>query len=513
MLELWFQLFPSVSSRAPGDMRDRVSEIPELWTQLMRELYTDELDADTIWTPATTLSGAVKQSPEAAWCTAWSSGFVFNLEQLIQSRYLCGFTREQLVTAQDRRRVGRCALMLDLFVACAKRVLARQRQEEVAVMLKMLQDTVTEAFAKLWNIRDPFLIAQPTNPANSPNAVDYLYGLHVTIDTLGHLTTITLRKHRDIDFIASHIPHVCLMIWLHSPVTRNRAAALSTLELLHHPPESPPDHMWIEFFRSADLGYSGDEQIAHAVLRDLAEEKVVDDSLASVLILLGEWQLRYRDAPEKLPQEPRFAPYCMAAARRELCQGTSPEPTGFSAMAVGTFKILKMGSLTSSKQCYGFLDLFCRFLRLHMKLYDDAVPPLLDQYIDWGLAQLGELDKDIRPKASALRRHTLEEWQAVDDDIVRRQLARTNSEWRRFARTWKAVRRHLLPKPDETQEGAFGVLDHCAWDECLCSRHRPAHKMRMCKGCERVVYCGERCQRNDWELGEHRYRCTGRKVA
>lgn len=105
MLALWFQLFPSVSSRAPGDMRDRVSEVPELWTQLMRELYTEELDADSIWTPATTLSAAVKQSPEAAWCTAWSSGFVFNLEQLIQSRYLCGFTREQLVTAQDRRRV------------------------------------------------------------------------------------------------------------------------------------------------------------------------------------------------------------------------------------------------------------------------------------------------------------------------------------------------------------------------------------------------------------------------
>lgn len=248
--------------------------------------------------------------------------------------------------------------MLDLFVACAKRVLTRQQQEEVAVMLNMLQDTVTEIFAKLWDIRDPFLIAQPTHPANSPNAVDYLYGLHVTIDTLGHFTTITLRKHRcvhpfqqahynrpmpsrDIDFIASHIPHVCLTIWLHSPVAKNRATALSTLGLLHRPPEAPPDHMWIEFFRSADLGYTGEEQIAQGTLRDLAEEKVIDDSLAGVLILLGEWQSRYRGARENLPQEPRFAPYCMAAARRQLCQGTSPESTGFNAVAIVTFKILK----------------------------------------------------------------------------------------------------------------------------------------------------------------------------
>lgn len=101
----------------------------------------------------------------------------------------------------------------------------------------------------------------------------------------------------------------------------------------------------------------------------------------------------------------------------------------------------------------------------------------------------------MRPKAAALRRHTLEEWQAVDAEIVRRQLARTNDEWRRFARTWQAVRRHLLPEPGEAQEVPFGVLQRCAWDECLCSRHTPAHKMRMCKGCESVVYCGERCQR------------------
>ncbi|EKM57268.1 uncharacterized protein PHACADRAFT_254948 [Phanerochaete carnosa HHB-10118-sp] len=47
----------------------------------------------------------------------------------------------------------------------------------------------------------------------------------------------------------------------------------------------------------------------------------------------------------------------------------------------------------------------------------------------------------------------------------------------------------------------------CAWRECLCSGERPLHKLRMCKGCENVLYCSTKCQRRDWTEGGHRSAC------
>ncbi|GJE93335.1 zinc finger MYND domain-containing protein [Phanerochaete sordida] len=518
MLALWRELFPGDFSQTPSvplspdNMRDRIIQMPDLWTQLMRELYTDDLDPYSIWAPATTLMLAVRFSSQATWCTALNSGFVVALAQLIGSSYLCGYTQEQLLTAQDPRRVGRCTLMLDLFVACNGRILASEQKEDVTMILDVLQDTIVGIFVKLWDVRDPFLIALPENSAKgndkSLSPVNHLYDLHATLDALGHDATKTLREHREIDFIGSHIPHVSLAIWLHSPAPEIREGALSTLGLLNDP-RHPSRDLWTEFFCSADLGYSGDEQIARGLIRDLSDETIVDGSLTDVVILMVEWQNMYAGARDSLPLERRFAPYSMAAVRRQLCQGRSTETRGSIAMATTVFKNLGTGSLTSSKQCYNFLDLFCRYLRLHMDLYNDTPPPLLNTFIHWGLQQLHRLGKGVRPKSAAMRRHTLQESQVISDEIARRQLARRSDDWRRFVRTWQVVRTYLTPEPGEAQWTPFGALERCAWEECLCSRHKPAHRMRLCKGCELVVYCGARCQRSDWE--EHRLRC--RRVA
>lgn len=41
----------------------------------------------------------------------------------------------------------------------------------------------------------------------------------------------------------------------------------------------------------------------------------------------------------------------------------------------------------------------------------------------------------------------------------------------------------------------FGPLERCADAECLCSTHHPVHSMKMCKGCFKVAYCNEQCQK------------------
>ena len=45
---------------------------------------------------------------------------------------------------------------------------------------------------------------------------------------------------------------------------------------------------------------------------------------------------------------------------------------------------------------------------------------------------------------------------------------------------------------DEAESAVWGA---CALKTCLCSRRATHHhKMRVCKGCRRVLYCGPRCQ-------------------
>lgn len=36
-------------------------------------------------------------------------------------------------------------------------------------------------------------------------------------------------------------------------------------------------------------------------------------------------------------------------------------------------------------------------------------------------------------------------------------------------------------------------LQGCNWRECLCAS-APCHRLKLCKGCWRAVYCGPRCQ-------------------
>ncbi|KAL4245080.1 MYND-type zinc finger protein samB [Abortiporus biennis] len=43
--------------------------------------------------------------------------------------------------------------------------------------------------------------------------------------------------------------------------------------------------------------------------------------------------------------------------------------------------------------------------------------------------------------------------------------------------------------------------------ECLCHNERVHHRMRVCKGCRRVVYCGIDCQTKDWIIGRRKERC------
>ena len=94
--------------------------------------------------------------------------------------------------------------MLDLFLVCAERVIDDDRPREVAQLLDVLQDTIIEVYAKLWDIKDSFLVDEITDyedgiaQSSQPGAVDVdsLNAFYRTLVTLGQLTVDELQEHR-----------------------------------------------------------------------------------------------------------------------------------------------------------------------------------------------------------------------------------------------------------------------------------------------------------------------------
>ena len=100
------------------------------------------------------------------------------------------------------------------------------------------------------------------------------------------------------------------------------------------------------------------------------------------------------------------------------------------------------------------------------------------------------------PKTLEIRRHTRRAWQAALDEMVRRQIGQRDPNWRQFLAAWRRIGDLIpsVPESNETPSRAFEPLRRCGWSECLCNVHKPAHKLRVCKGCWVVAYCSKKCQ-------------------
>ena len=49
-----------------------------------------------------------------------------------------------------------------------------------------------------------------------------------------------------------------------------------------------------------------------------------------------------------------------------------------------------------------------------------------------------------------------------------------------------------------------GYLLSCHWSGCSCHGRKPHHKIRICRGCSMVYYCGPTCQEKYLILAHHR---------
>ncbi|CAL1711688.1 unnamed protein product [Somion occarium] len=63
--------------------------------------------------------------------------------------------------------------------------------------------------------------------------------------------------------------------------------------------------------------------------------------------------------------------------------------------------------------------------------------------------------------------------------------------------------------PAQLFPGFTSCTKSCRWKDCLCSCNKPWHRLRVCKGCWRALYCSSKCQTRskDWKVGGHKEEC------
>ncbi|GJE93347.1 zinc finger MYND domain-containing protein [Phanerochaete sordida] len=519
MLAHWLELFPEPDSsscalwRLPSDaISARICRHPASWPGLVRDICTPDKDEDSglVCQLFYAVEEAIKDAPEALWHAAREAGVVMASAKAVANEFLCGLTREQLVSADGVDWMEHIFGVLNVLRLCTQRARGGIQHE-------------------LWDIRHSFLLSELTGFEDDNNEstipfyeVDTLFSI---LNTLGRLTADLLQEHRNIALSDSCIPQIFLLIWIWSTEPSVRSAALSNLGQLATHPYNSADNPWPVFYcLAAADGCCDDSKIARALLRDLAHEAVVCDRLSNVLNALSLWQNAHLISSVALPADARLVSSCFAAARRQLCRGGNDAPGSFVFIDVTTmiFSSLRAGLSLSAHDVPAFLDLLPQYA---LRCMQDASPTLpgaslrvrcaslmpptalLADILEWTVRELPAL---LSPKRSAMRTHTLAAWHTAAGALAGHQ----GTDWARCARLWDELRELIEPKHapevNDTAQSEFGLLERCAWVECLCSRHKPAHRMRLCKGCERVVYCGKRCQTSDWERGGHRMQCQKR---
>ncbi|GJE90258.1 zinc finger MYND domain-containing protein [Phanerochaete sordida] len=475
-------------------MSRRLREIPGSWPELVRELCTAEYDKFTIMRRVFAFEHAVQHSSDTAWQKARNKGFLTQLTGLIEDEFLCGFTREQLVSPQGAKKLICVTSAMKLFSVSVGRALKDARLRKFGNLKDVLHRCIAGIFAKLWDLRDSFLIGkfQGHYRSERPPKAD-LDNFHDALLNLGLQVEGEPSENRT----GIRIPHVFLPIWLYSPVWDTRAKALASWARIIN--ANSNREAWSQFFNGAIRdGCTSNERITGALVRDLANEHTLQSYLQVVMGVLRRWNEFNRSRGVDLSSlEPQLPHYCLAAARRQRCRGN--EMPGTAIIKTVESSVLTEFSegwtITPGRQSYAFLDLLLDYT---LSCTHDCkhAPVKLIRFTEYALAHIRDLAEDSSPEAIMMRWHTFNTWVTVDRVLKYQRLPEQSASWRSYAQLWSKVKALIPPMPDGRKcETPFGKLERCCWELCHCNRHKPAHKMRICKRCQSVVYCGEECQR------------------
>ncbi|GJE90255.1 zinc finger MYND domain-containing protein [Phanerochaete sordida] len=498
---------------------------PVQWTQLFTSLHRHrELSDTTLRRELLLHLGAAE---DETWNELWKHGFLKTVLIAASDVYFCAYSKEELLSPDRARRVEIMTYvrwLLFILFLCLRRIVAEDlgqddtHRSETEIAINLIQSNFSGLWAALWDVRIPFLHPSTANEfdeitrfvGGSYSLYYCIYGCVFTTDTI-----IGMKNRRlSTDTSSPYIFYLVGWIWV---CTNRHSLHMCALEALGSWPglelSLVPELLAVGPMRHADL--------LMTLYRDLCDVEVRDQ------ILCNTYRLLLVLLPlQPLAVEPMGYTRILAAYRRQRCFGT-PDPAWrdrisrwhfiYVAVAVRGTEINPVDRI-SEAQLYATITALARWLVPAMEGLDApwptdrGVPSLAVT-----LTRIGRFLGTYAPQQhlAPLRRHTYNVWRTSIAQVDERRLLRGLPQWREPLAIWRRLGR-LMPldaRDDSAHEGkerAWGVLERCGWRECDCHVLRPAHPLKLCKGCWVVAYCGDRCQMSDWEMGGHRRVCRRR---
>lgn len=112
-----------------------------------------------------------------------------------------------------------------------------------------------------------------------------------------------------------------------------------------------------------------------------------------------------------------------------------------------------------------------------------------------------DVDEGFSPPSLSMRRFSHKYWQAAKNKmaagnyLAKPSLRSIYTTWKQLGETLQLESAALVSSGTQQVGLELQVTKRCAWAECLCGAYKPAHGLRLCKGCSAVAYCNSRCQR------------------
>ncbi|CAL1711733.1 unnamed protein product [Somion occarium] len=418
--------------------------------------------------------------------------------------------------------VGSILFSLDVI---ATSFIERAESGQDVDLIRRRLEHICNSWPALWKMRD-FL----WNPDNRFRA----HG-EVRSDTLEarltryiiHVSFVTNLVYRELHK-AGHYAHIVLYAWVHA---KDDLASEQCGKAAAHLIGRDPDGLKI--IREAIVDTNCVPQLTNAIQEALLSPRIINLTLRDLFYFLIPANLCCSSLIHERAQSTDTMALLEAsclACQRQLCQGM-PE-LDYDILVPGFIEIGSLLQSPSSPHAEAVMrkvkklkvlpmlaSIFPRAMARNNKNCLDAMCYPLEAYGTTGQLFIrrdpdSQFIKDLTSIARTIWFPTLKEIRALHV-LPASPLYEYLEVWLNFGKRLgfkesteaRLYGSYMSSRPPENH-----LHRRCNWENCLCKE--PGlfkHSWHVCKGCWVVSYCSRRCQKRDWEDGDHRSKCRGRR--
>ncbi|GJE93216.1 zinc finger MYND domain-containing protein [Phanerochaete sordida] len=451
---------------------------------------------------------------------------------IVLDNYLCGFSKDDLIrsvnSSVDANRVnaylvGAIGALQRTLSCCALALTDDPTSASASQIRRISRHAYSQLYSlwqRLWEIKEPFLDSQPKTEGSRYEEVWYATVL------VAEEAMLFQYESGDAIVAGSRLSHLAVALWIYRP--RGFKAEVSTvlLHIWNHVRQDPNSDIAPAYAKFYNEILAESTITAGDIARTFARDFTKMDGAGTMQKLLDALNgLRPRhdiayDMRTGLQREVLYR--SLAACRDLLCAEHSTSfhelKVVFSVQLVFTINSLHDSAtvliLIPERQIHSIIALINAHMVDAMDAMDCAYVSYCSRLASVCRTRLRQLfpdgdqsvDRDV--ELDAIRQRSLSDSQKN----LERMRARgwdSDGHWSRTVLGWKVLGMVLnrLVVSHKSSEPVFAPLARCTWKECLCNVHAPNHKMRICKGCQRVAYCNVGCQEKDWVTGSHKIQC------